>query len=94
MSESIIKSVSLQTDDTLENHASEGTNNTSLSLENNVFSKTRPTPVTVVSEQCCMLVLNYYDQIISGSTCKNLQSLMYLAKKIGGVRGDFSTQCM
>ena len=50
--------------------------------ENNVFSTTRPTPAE--SKQGYMLVIRYSDQITAATT--NLQSLMCLAKKIGGVQ--------
>ena len=50
--------------------------------ENNAFSTTRPTPAE--SKQGYMLVIRYSDQITAGTT--NLQSLMCLAKKIGGVQ--------
>ena len=61
---------------------------TSVSLETNDTSERRVSESTIsreiVSERGYMLALNYYDQIISGSI--NLQSLMCLAKKIGGVQ--------
>ena len=50
--------------------------------ENNVFSTTRPTPAE--SKQGYILVIHYSDQITAATT--NLQSLMCLAKKIGGVQ--------
>ena len=50
--------------------------------ENNASSMTRPTPAE--SKQGYMLVIRYSDQITAGTT--NLQSLMCLAKKIGGVQ--------
>ena len=50
--------------------------------ENNAFSTTKPTPAE--SKQGYMLAIRYSDQITAATT--NLQSLMCLAKKIGGVQ--------